>query len=136
MKNIIDFDEEPYKVTSKNIDENYVVAKKKDDEIDITIYTPELKEKSKVNTKNKNENILNKQNYEENLKGKDINKNIKIDDKEEENFGTKIKDVASSINLSISGIPEAFKKKRESKNRIKKNRIYSTSFNKKKGKRK
>lgn len=148
MKNIIDFDEESYKVATKNMDESYVVAKKKDDEIDITIYTPVTKEKSNnnVDIKNKNKNVLksdNKQNYEENLKKNieklkenRINKNIKINDKEEENFGTKIKDVASSINLSISGIPEAFKKKRESKNRIKKNRIYSTSFNKKKGKRK
>lgn len=53
------------------------------------------------------------------------------DDEEKVSFGGFLKEMASNINSSISGIPESMRKRRESKNRIKRNQIYSTSYNRK-----
>ena len=50
---------------------------------------------------------------------------------EKVSFGDMIKDVVSGINSTISEIPANLKKKRESRNRIKRNQIYSTSYNRK-----
>ena len=50
-------------------------------------------------------------------------------------FGDVLKDMMSGINSSLSEIPENWKKKRESRNRIKRNQIYSTSHNRRRGRR-
>ena len=50
-------------------------------------------------------------------------------------FGDIIKDMVSGINSTISEIPENMKKKRESRNRIKRNQIYSTSHSRRRGRR-
>ena len=55
--------------------------------------------------------------------------NLSNSDKKEIN--NHLKEMASNINSSISGIPESMRKRRESKNRIKRNQIYSTSYNRK-----
>lgn len=71
-----------------------------------------------------------------------ISKNEEIQRKANDNyyddnmsFGDMIKDMMSGINSSLSEIPENWKKKRESRNRIKRNQIYSTSHNRRRGRR-
>ena len=56
-------------------------------------------------------------------------------DEDKMSFGDMLKDVVSGINTSLSEIPENWKKKRESRNRIKRNQIYSTSHNRRRGRR-
>lgn len=53
------------------------------------------------------------------------------EDDDKVSFGSFIKEMASNINTSIAEIPENMRKRRESKNRIKRNQIYSTSYNRK-----
>ena len=163
MKNIIDFDADSntlgYK-QNKIYDDNIIIDSMMNNKQDINTYNnADVKENTKYNVFNQQKdtrtNIINNEKIESNnnLDDFEINYNSKKDsvventeeldkkdvivDKKEDidTLGEKIKGIASSINLSLSALPETIKKKRESKNRIKKNQIFSTSFNKK-GKRK
>lgn len=162
MRNIIDFDTDNNipnryipRQQQEKMDKNIVVESMNDKQ-EINTYSDinNLKDSIKYNVSTNQNNIINNEKMESNNidefeitynNKKDIlveniekssKKEVVTNDKEDVNtLRARIKDVASSINLSLSALPETIKKKRESKNRIKKNQIFSTSFNKK-GKRK
>lgn len=154
MKNIIGMDEieskennrkqeveiEDYNFNNPYDESNYTYEDyKKFFEEDIAPKTnnySNLDKNNSIHEKNKYYEELLDQRYEESKRKEEYNNEpqyrIEHDNgneniEEKTTFGSRLKDMASSINL----IPNTLKKKRESKNRIKKNQIYSTSYYKK-----
>jgi len=125
----------PYDEQSSIYEDDYnKVIDDNEDERLSNIYSTTREKNNSIHEKNKYYEELLDQRYEESKKAdgtQELQYRIEHgnDDglDEKVSFGSRLKDMASSINL----IPNTLKKKRESKNRIKKNQIYSTSYYKK-----